>query len=319
MKHIFCLISTLLLLVLVLGCSSSAKPADVKKPESQTATPEVKQPPIPMQAGSTATIKLATTTSLDNTGLLQAILPIFTKETGIAVDVIAVGTGKALEHGKAGDVDVVLVHDPDAEKAFVAEGWTASRRYICQNEFVIVGAKDDPAKIASSKSASEAFKKIAKSKSSFISRGDKSGTHMAELRIWKSAGITPKGEWYIEAGQGMGATLTMANEKLAYSLTDNGTYYSMLDKLQLAIDYSGDRMLLNIYSVMTLSPQKLPDLKHAEAGKFADWITGPEAAQLITQFQVNSYQLFKIEKPAVDGDVPVANPNSMTDTMDNPK
>ncbi|MFH1675400.1 MAG: substrate-binding domain-containing protein [bacterium] len=174
-------------------------------------------------------IKLATTTSVDNSGLLGYLLPVFKEKTGIGVDVIAVGTGAALELGKKGDVDIVLVHAPDAEEEFIAGGFGVARHYIAQNEFVIVGPESDPAGIKGTPTAAEAFGKIRDSGKKFISRGDDSGTHKKELSVWKSMNVTPEGEWYIEAGQGMGAVLIMANETEAYTLTDTGTFYSMGD------------------------------------------------------------------------------------------
>lgn len=295
MKRSFILLIALAFVFTLASLSQASTPAAEKESGTQVknATPvkNVVQPKVKV------TIKLATTTSLDSTGLLDALLPVFLEKTGIAVDVIAVGSGKAMEHGRAGDVDVLVVHSPDDEKKFMEEGYGKERIYICQNEFVIVGPKSDPAGISKVKTAAEAFSKIAESKSFFISRGDQSGTNAKELKIWKEAGITPSGDWYIESGQGMSPTLIMADEKLGYTLTDNATYYSMIDKLELPILFSGDPKLLNIYRVITLNPEKNPNVKYKEALNFARWITGPEAEKIIRDFTANGHKLFKIENP----------------------
>jgi len=247
------------------------------------------------QRAETVTIRLATTTSVDNSGLLGHLLPRFTEETGIGVDVIAVGTGRALELARAGNVDIILVHDPEAEEKFVSEGYGAERRYVARNEFVIVGPESDPAEVHAMNSAQEAFSNIMGAQARFISRGDNSGTHMRELSIWNSMGVTPQGEWYVEAGQGMGAVLTMADEMRAYTLTDTGTFYAMADNLDLVVLFSSDPILDNIYSIILLNPVIRPNLKHAEAMKLADWITGPEAIEMINGFEVNGHRLFRVE------------------------
>ena len=266
--------------------------------EKETETPDGSAPPeapaSPEAQG--ATIKLATTTSVDNSGLLAYLLPIFKEETGIQVDVIAVGTGAALELGRKGDVDVVLVHAPEAEEEFIAQGYGVAHHYICQNEFVIVGSESDPAGIRGATTAADAFALIRDSNSKFISRGDDSGTHKMEKSIWASMNVTPEGEWYIEAGQGMGAVLTMANEMQVYTLTDTGTFYSMEDNLDLVILLSGDPALLNIYSIIPLNPGVHPDLKHDEAMRLVNWITSQEAVDLINGFEVNGHVLFAVAK-----------------------
>ena len=246
------------------------------------------------QAEKNISIRLATTTSCDNSGLLKHILPDFKSKTGIGVDVIAVGTGKALELGKNGDVDVVLVHAPDTEKQYIENGWATNRTYVCQNEFVIVGPESDPAKLSNAKSALDAMRRIQKNKSEFISRSDNSGTHKKELSIWKNAGIEPSGDWYIKAGQGMGAVLIMAYEMDAYTLTDTGTYYAMTSKLNLPIAFSGDSNLENVYSVLKLNPEKHPDLNHSDVKEFIEWLTSDETAKLIRAFEVNEHTLFSV-------------------------
>jgi tungstate transport system substrate-binding protein len=288
------LFAALLLMLFILGCTSkSPKPAPTPKPPVDQST---QQPaPLPAPPENEVTIKLATTTSVDNSGLLKFILPDLYEKEKIKVDIIAVGTGKALEHGCAGDVDVVLVHAPDAEKKFIEDGCGTERFYVCQNEFVIVGPQSDPAGLKNVKSVVEAFKLLAKGKAKFISRGDNSGTHKAELDLWKKAGIEPKGDWYISAGQGMGAVLTMANESQAYTFTDTGTYYSMVDKLNLPVVFSGDNLLINIYSVIPLNKEKYPELKHNDVARFIRWLTSGPTKELIQSYQANGHFLFKVD------------------------
>jgi tungstate transport system substrate-binding protein len=288
------LLTFFMLTLFVWGCSSGTQQKPSEKPTEAEKTAEQTQTPTE-PAG---TIKLATTTSVDNSGLLEYILPDLEAKHNMKVDVIAVGTGKALEHGCAGDVDVVIVHSEKAEMKFIEDGCGMERFYICQNEFVIAGPKDDPAKVKESRSAIEAMKKIADVKAKFISRGDDSGTHKAEKSLWEKAGIKPSGDWYIEAGQGMGPVLTMATEQAAYTLTDTGTFYSMIDKLNLDACFTGDPVLENVYSVIPLNPDKYPDLKHDAVKTFVQWITSPETAELITGYEANGYQLFRVEKPA---------------------
>jgi tungstate transport system substrate-binding protein len=286
------ILTVLLALLTALCCAACAAPQPQRSQPAETEQPaQTEQPQTPQGV----TIRLATTTSVDNSGLLGYLLPRFTEETGIGVDVIAVGTGRALELGQAGDVDIILVHDPEAEEKFISEGYGVERRYVARNEFVIVGPEADPAGIHAMNSAQEAFRSIMDAHAKFISRGDNSGTHMRELSIWNAMGVTPEGEWYVEAGQGMGAVLTMANEMLAYTLTDTGTFYSMEDNLDLVVLFSGDPILDNIYSIIPLNPAIHPSLKHAEAMKLADWITGPEAIEMINGFEVNGHQLFRVE------------------------
>jgi tungstate transport system substrate-binding protein len=206
-------------------------------------------------AGETR-ITMATTTSTDNSGLLDNLLPEFTRDTGIIVNVVAVGTGKALKLGENGDVDVVLVHARSLEDRFVADGHGVNRRDVMYNDFVIVGPKDNPAKVKTRKSAAAAFKSIAKKKAVFISRGDNSGTHVKELETWKNAGIIPSGSWYREAGMGMGDVLNMAYNLQAYTLADRGTYLAYRDKIDLVILAQGDPLLFNPYGIIAVNPEK---------------------------------------------------------------
>ena len=242
-------------------------------------------------------IKCASTTSTQNSGLFDYLLPIFEKKTGIKVDVVAVGTGAAIEIGKRGDADVVLVHAKQQELKAVEEGAFVNRHDVMYNDFVIIGPTDDPLKIKGMKSAVEAFKKIgAQDKVPFASRGDKSGTHTMELGIWKKAGLDPKGQkWYLEVGQGMEKTQRIANEKRAYTLTDRGTWLATKDKdkLEMVVGLEGDPVLFNQYGVMAVNPEKHQQVKYKEAMQFVDWLISPEGQKAIGDFKdKNGNQLF---------------------------
>jgi len=239
---------------------------------------------------------LATTTSTQDSGLLDYLLPVFEKETGIKVKVVAKGTGAALEIGKNKDADCLLVHAKAQEEKFVKDGYGKERYDVMYNDFIIVGPKDDPAKLKTkaSSDALAALKLIASSKSPFISRGDKSGTETKELAIWKTAGITPKGNsWYISAGKGMGDVLTMADEKNAYTISDRATYLSMKDKLDLQIVTEKGKDLLNQYGVIRLNDPN-HKIKEKEADEFITWILSDKTQKLIGQYGVEKYgqQLF---------------------------
>ena len=239
-------------------------------------------------AAAETRIKCASTTSTQNSGLFDYILPIFAKKTGIQVDVVAVGTGASIEIGKRGDADVVFVHAKPLELKAVEEGFFVNRHDVMYNDFVIVGPPDDPAKIKGLKSATEAFKKIAAGGATFISRGDKSGTNIKELSVWKADGIDPKGQkWYLEAGQGMGNTLRVASEKGAYTLTDRGTWLALKDKekLKLALFVEGDPILFNQYGVMAVNPTKHKNVKYKEAMEFVSWLISPEGQQAIASYK----------------------------------
>jgi tungstate transport system substrate-binding protein len=230
-------------------------------------------------------ILCASTTSTQNSGLLDYLGPLFEEKTGIRVDVVAVGTGAAIEIGKRGDADIVLVHAKELELQAVSEGYFVNRRDVMYNDFVVIGPPGDPAKIKEAKSASEAFKKIAETKSPFVSRGDNSGTHRKELSFWQAAGIEPQGEsWYMEAGQGMAKTQRVANEKRAYTLTDMGTWLSMLDTLDMKIAFAGDPALFNQYGVMAVNPVLHNHVKYKEAMAFIEWLTSEEGQQAIASF-----------------------------------
>ena len=234
---------------------------------------------------------LSTTTSTQDSGLLGVLVPLFEKQTGYSVKTVSVGTGQALALAAKGDADVALVHAPSLEKQYVAEGKLLNRRLVMYNDFVIIGPKEDPAKVRSSKSASGALKAIEQAKVSFVSRGDNSGTHILEKSLWKAAGIEPKGSWYMEARQGMGATLGIANERNAYILTDRGTYLALRNsvsplrnRVSLRILIEGDRALLNIYSVVEVNPANGPRINSVGGKAFADFMVAPETQNVIRNF-----------------------------------
>lgn len=291
MAYKFHILIILMLVLIVFGCSRfNGKTTQISfKKGGETSNKSIN-----IEKTRSATIRLATTTSLDNSGLLNYIIPDFKNKTGISVDVIAVGSGQALKQARDGNIDVVIVHSPDDEESFINEGWGLEKRYICQSQYLIAGPKTDPANLVNESFASEAFKRIAETKLKFISRGDNSGTHKTEIKIWQEAGIKPSRDWYIEAGQGMSAVLSMASEMGAYTLTDTATFFSMQDKLQLSIILAGDPALQNIYSVILLNPQKLRNVKHAEAMKFAEWITSSETKKLISEYEVNGHKVFEV-------------------------
>jgi len=241
-------------------------------------------------------IHCASTTSTQNSGLFDYILPVFEKKTGIRVDVVAVGTGAAIEIGKRGDADVVLVHAKEQELKAVHEGYFVNRYDVMYNDFVIIGPSNDPIKVKGMKSASEAFRKIAESAYPFVSRGDNSGTHTKEMSIWEKAGIEPKGQkWYLEVGQGMEKTQRIANEKRAYTLTDRGTWLATKDKdkLGMVIVLEGDPALFNQYGVMAVNPEKHKHVKYKEAMEFINWLISKEGQQEIASFKdKNGNQLF---------------------------
>ena len=240
-------------------------------------------------------ITVASTTSTEQSGLFGYILPIFSKASGIAVKVVAVGTGQALDIGRRGDADVVFVHDRPAEDKFMAEGQGVKRFDVMHNDFVIVGPKSDPAHIAGDKDVVEAMRKIAAAKAPFISRGDHSGTHEAELRLWKDAGIKlalVKGDWYREIGQGMGAALNMAASSNAYLLSDRGTWLSFKNRGDLVILTEGDKRLFNQYGVMLVNPAKHPNANTRDGQAFINWLISPEGQQTIADYKVGGEQLF---------------------------
>ena len=243
---------------------------------------------------ATEHLRLATTTSTDNSGLLSELLPPFEKANDCQVDVIAVGTGKAIKLGETGDVDVVLVHARSKEDKFVAEGYGVDRRDVMYNDFVILGPDNDPAGIKGTKDASAAMGKIAETKVTFVSRGDDSGTHTREKQLWKAAAVTPAGDWYLEAGRGMGEVIIMAGERQGYTLSDRGTYLAFKDKTPLKVVVEGDKRLFNPYGVIMVNPQKHPHVKVELAKKFMDFLTSTQGKDLITGFRRGGEQLFYV-------------------------
>ena len=240
-------------------------------------------------------IIVQSTTSTQNSGLFDHILPIFTKKTGIEVRVVAVGTGQALKNAANGDGDVVLVHSKPDEEKFVTDGWGVKRYDVMYNDFIIVGPAADPAKIAGLKDAAASLKKIADAEAPFASRADESGTHKAELKLWQDAGVDPKlssGKWYLETGSGMGATLNTAVGKQAYALTDRGTWLSFANKDDFKILVESDPKLFNQYGVILVNPAKHPNVKEKEGQAFIDWLTGPEGQAAIANYKIEGEQLF---------------------------
>jgi tungstate transport system substrate-binding protein len=240
-------------------------------------------------------IILASTTSVESSGLLPHIIPQFAARTGISVHVVAEGTGKALDTARRGDADLLLVHDPEAEAQFMDEGHGSTRRQIAWNDFIIVGPATDPAHVRGSKDSVTALKAIAALRTPFVSRGDNSGTHAAELRLWKIAGLSPgaaRESWYRDVGGGMGQALNAASAMDAYTLTDRGTWLSFNNKGSLAVAVEGDPRLINRYDVIELNPQKHAGAKLAPAKVFADWLVSPEGQQAIGAYQVNGEKLF---------------------------
>ena len=244
---------------------------------------------LPAESGR---LRLATTTSTENSGLLAELIPPFEDRTGLKVDVIAVGTGQALKLGETGDVDLVLVHARASEDAFVAAGHGVDRRDVMHNDFLILGPSRDPAGVRDMGNAAEALKAIANRRESFISRGDDSGTHKKEKALWKQAGLSPKGRWYRDVGQGMGAVITMSDDMQAYTLADRGTYLSMKSKIALEVLVEGDPKLFNPYGIIAVNPAKHPHVNYNGAMRFIAWITSPEGQNIIGAVQREGQVLF---------------------------
>ncbi len=290
--------------LLVAACSSAATPAPTPAPTEQVAPPATAAPatqapataaPSPTVAPSASTgpvgskdIILATTTSTQDSGLLDVLVPAFEKATGYVVKTVAVGSGQAMEMGSKGDADVLLVHSPAAEKEFMAAGNGVDRELVMHNSFLIVGPASDPAGIKGMTSAADAFQKIADSGATFVSRGDGSGTEKKELGFWDKLGVKPSGDAYLQTGQGMGATLKVASEKGAYTLTDSATWGAMKDQLALEVDVTGDPTLLNIYHVIDVNPAKFPKVNADGAKAFAAYILSPEGQGIIGSFGLDA-------------------------------
>lgn len=240
-------------------------------------------------------ITVASTTSTQDSGLFDTLLPAFTVKTGITVKVIAQGTGQALDTARRGDADVVFVHAKAQELKFVEDGFSVKRYPVMYNDFVVIGPKSDPAGIAGGKDVAAAFKAIADKKAPFVSRGDKSGTHSAELKLWTAAGVdlpAVRGEWYREIGQGMGATLNTANAMAAYTLSDRATWIAFANKGELEVVVEGDKKLFNQYGVMLVNPAKIPTVKVDDGQAFIDWLVSPEGQAVIAGYRIGDKQLF---------------------------
>ena len=242
--------------------------------------------PLPPSTVQSKEVLLATTTSTRDAGLLDSLLPVFERQTGYTVKVIAVGSGQALEMGRRGDADVVLSHAPEAERVLVDSSYFVRRRLVMHNDFLVVGPPGDPAGLRGMSDAVAAFRLIAAHGrgTSFVSRGDQSGTHKMEQKLWKLAGNDPAGSWYIESGHGMGETLQMADEKRAYTITDRATYLAWRDKLQLVPMVEGDSLLYNVYHVLELNPKNAPRINVAGGRAFADFMVAPHTQALIGEF-----------------------------------
>lgn len=261
------------------GCGDKAadEPKSQEPAEQAAPTPENPQ------------LKLSTTTSTQDSGLLDAILPVFEQETGYKVEVIANGTGAAIKLGETGDVDVILVHARASEDAFVESGYGVDRRDVMYNDFLLIGPADDPAGIKGLTSAAEALTKIANSQSTFVSRGDDSGTHKKELSIWKEAGIEPSGAWYNSVGKGMGDTFRMADEMKGYTLIDRATYLANKGNYSLEPMVEGDKVLFNPYGVIAVNPEKYDNVNYEGAEAFISWLVSDETQELIGKFGVDEY------------------------------
>ena len=244
---------------------------------------------LPAGEAASKNVILSTTTSTQDSGLLDVLVPLFEKKNSYSVKTVSVGTGQALELAAKGEADVALVHAPSLEKKYVADGKLLNRRLVMYNDFILLGPANDPAQIKSTKSSAEAMKRIAASANRFVSRGDNSGTHNLEKSLWKQAGIEPKGAWYIESGQGMGATLGIANDRNGYTITDRATYLAFRKRVTLAILLEGDRPLLNIYSVMEVNPANGPRINAAGGKTFADFMVAPETQAVIKSFGVEKF------------------------------
>lgn len=290
-KRIVLVLFALLMVFSLAACATpTAAPSPTDAPaasEEPTAAPT--DAPEPKFQHTEGRLILATTTSTYDSGLLDAILPLFEAEYGVAVDIVSVGSGEAMEIGKRGDADVLLVHSRKAEDAFMADGHGTRREDVMYNDFVIVGPVDDPAGIKGM-TAVDAFKKLAETESEFLSRGDMSGTHAKELSIWALAEITPTGAWYVSAGVGMGDLLTMAQEKQAYTLSDRATYLTRVKEgYELVILVEGDGVLLNPYGVITVNPEKNAGIQAEIAVKFLEWIISVPVQEKIKEFGVEQF------------------------------
>lgn len=276
-------LSFILIFTLLVGCG----------PKESDQGPEVEGPgeDADVQEESGGRIILSTTTSTQDSGLLDYILPVFEEETGIEVDVIAVGTGKALQMGKDGEADILLVHAKASEEEFVSEGHGLERQDVMYNDFILVGPEEDPLELKTNfpNDILEGLKTIAEKEAVFVSRGDDSGTHKKELSIWKEAGIEPEGEWYLSAGSGMGDVLKIADEKQGYTITDRATYLNMKDTLDLEVIIEGDENLFNQYGIIPVNPDKSDKINAEGAKTFMDWMLSEDTQKLIGEYGVEEF------------------------------
>ncbi len=287
-----------MLAVLLSACAPAATPAPTFVMGSSTEVPATATvAPTTVAKPKNPQLILATTTSVQDSGLLDTLIPLFEKQMGYQIKVVAVGSGQAIQMGQQGNADVLVVHSPTDEKNFMAQQYGKDRMLIMHNYFIVVGPASDPAHIKGDASVVDAFKKIAAAKAPFISRGDKSGTNSKELAIWKAAGIDPAGTkaaWYVQTGQGMGATLTVASEKEGYTLTDRATYLANKANLKLDVLIEQDTSLMNVYHVITVNPGRWPKVNYEGALAFAKWLLSADTQSVIGQFGVDKYgqQLF---------------------------
>lgn len=267
------------------------------------ATPQLTATQLPPP--TVQEIILATTTSTQDSGLLDVLNPAFESQTGYLLKTVAVGSGQALKMGEECNADVLLVHAPSSEKELMEKGFGAERKLVMHNDFIIVGPADDPAGIKGTATAAQALAKIAGTGAVFVSRGDDSGTHKMELNLWKAAGLEPQGEWYLESGQGMGATLKIASEKAGYTLTDRATFLATRDNLALEPLVEGDKALLNVYHVITVNPEKCPEVNQDGADAYASYLTSPETQAAIGSFGVDKFgqPLFHPDADKTDADL----------------
>lgn len=285
------ILAVFLLLTFTIGliaCSPEPEPTATSPTSAEEPAAQDDQEAQDVEAGGR--LILATTTSTEDSGLLSVLIPQFETEQGYDVDVVAVGTGQALQLGEDGNADVLLVHDRAREDAFMEAGHGARREHVMYNDFVIVGPEDDPAMVQEADDAATAFAQIAETQASFVSRGDESGTHGKEMSIWEAAGIEPQGDWYVSAGQGMGAVLTLADELNAYTLSDRATYLARtLEGTELVIAYEGDPILFNPYGVMAVNPDKGEHIQVEAANAFIDWLISAPVQETISTFGEESF------------------------------
>jgi tungstate transport system substrate-binding protein len=300
-------LAVLLCTSLLWACGPASTPAVSAALASEAPAAASTVAPTAVAAPSNPDVILATTTSTQDSGLLDVLVPLFEQETGYKLKVVAVGTGQALQMGQEGNADVLLVHAPSSEQTYMDGGYGKERFLIMHNDFIVVGPASDPAGIKGDPGAADAFEKIAIAEAPFISRGDKSGTNTKELALWKIAGIdvSQKPAWYTESGQGMGATLTIASEKNAYTLTDRATYLANKANLQLDLLVEKDNSLLNVYHVITVNPEKWPKINYDGAIAFAKWLTEPSTQTVIGSFGLDKFgqALFIPDADKTDADL----------------